>query len=447
MDLYKFKSTLTKKIWEPRLDELPRGKAWTLKSLRVAIIILRDWWEGQLALRATGLVYITLLSMVPLLALAFSVVKAFGMNNIIAPLLQNMLAPLGEKGAEVAGRLLEFVQNMRVGVLGSLGLIFLLYTVLSMIGQIADSLNYIWRVKETRPMIQRFNQYLSVLLIGPVLVVAAIGITASITDTELVRHLLQVQALGVVAYAFSQILPYILISIAFIFIYAFMPNMRVNPSAAFIGGVVAGFLWGLVGWVFASLVVTSTRYDAIYSSFAILIMFLIWIYLNWLIMLLGASVSFYVQFPEYLRLHGALKLSIRVKEKLALLVLYFISLHYRQGLPPWTIEKLSSHFNVATEAVEYVVLELERTGVLLRNNDDPPCFVPARALEIIKIIDVLNLIRTAGEEEGIEIYHLPANAKVDALIVQIDSVIDSTVENRTFSDLTDTSSAHNDKHV
>jgi membrane protein len=427
---------LRQEFWESPLDQLPRWRRALAKALRITIAVIRDWWDGQIPMRATGLVYTTLLSMVPLLAFTFSVVKAFGVNDIIAPLLNNLLAPLGEKGGEVASRILGFVQNMRVGVLGSLGLVFLIYTVLSLIGQIEDSLNFIWQVEEPRSWVQRFSKYLSVLLVGPILVVAAIGITASISSAQVVQWLLTVHPVGVVAYVASHFVPYLLVSVAFTFIYVLMPNTRVRFLAALTGGIVAGVLWQLAGAAFTSLIVGSTRYAAIYSSFAILIMFLIWIYIGWLILLMGASVSFYFQHPQYLPARGnPPKMSGRVSEKLALLVTYLVGLQYKRGLPPLGVHQLSAHLDIPSEAIAEVVSALDRQGIFLATRDEPPRFVPSRSLEAILAKEALQAVRTAGEQEGIRMSRLRPIAPVDDVVARVDEAAGRILEQITLEDL------------
>jgi membrane protein len=336
--------------------------------------------------------------MVPLLAFTFSVVKAFGVNNIIAPLLHNLLEPLGARGDQVAPRILGFVENMRVWVLGSLGLLFLIYTVISLIGQLEDALNYIWRVEEPRSWGQRFSKYVSVLLIGPILMVAAMGITASISNAHLVQMLLRVERFGELAFVGGQVVPYLLLSVAFTFLYGLMPNTHVRLLAAMTGGIAAGVLWQAAGAAFTSLVVGSTRYAAIYSSFAILIMFLIWIYIGWLIMLLGATVSFYVQHPQYLRVRSTPpRVSARVLERLSLLVTYYVGQRYRQGEKPLGVEQLSALLDVPRETISGVIGALQRDDVLLPTRDNPPRFVPGRALEAIPLADAVR----AGEREGV----------------------------------------------
>jgi len=427
---------LNRAIWDSPLEGVSAWRSALVKPARLVIALARDLLAGQVSLRATSLVYTTLLSMVPLLAFTFSVVKAFGVNNIIAPLLDQLLAPLGEKGGEIASRILGFVQNMQVGVLGSLGLVFLIYTAIALIGQIEDSLNFIWRVEEPRSWGQRFSKYVSVLLVGPILVVAAIGMTASIKSAAVVQWLLTVRAFGEIVYIASQFVPYLLVSVAFTFVYALMPNTRVRLVPALIGGIVAGVLWQLAGAVFTTLVVGSTRYAAIYSSFAILVMFLIWIYIGWLILLLGASVSFYVQYPQYMRVPSRPPtLSARVREKLALLITYLIGAQYRQGQPAIGVEQLSARLDVPRESVADVVSALQRHRILLSTRDDPPRFVPGRALEAIAVKDVLDAAREAGEPEGILMAHLPSAAEVDDTIGHAERAVARSLEQVTLQDL------------
>jgi membrane protein len=209
-----FFSRLSHTIWDPSLATRPRWTAGLIKGARIAIALVRDFLAGTLSLRATSLVYTTLLSMVPLLAFAFSVVKALGVKNVIAPLLHDLFAPLGPQGDEVATRIVGFVQNMQVGVLGSLGLLFLIYTAISLIGQIEDTFNFIWRVEQPRSWSQRFATYVSVLLVAPMLVVTATGITASISSSELVTWLLAVRPFSEIAYVLGLFVPYLLIVVA-----------------------------------------------------------------------------------------------------------------------------------------------------------------------------------------------------------------------------------------
>ncbi|VAX04186.1 Ribonuclease BN, partial [hydrothermal vent metagenome] len=291
------KQRLQSLLWDTDIQTQPKGKARLLKAARIAVAVGRDLAAGQLSLRATSLVYTTLLSLVPLLALAFSMFKAFGVHNQLEPALISLLEPLGEKGVEVARQLVQFVENIGVGVLGAVGLAVLIYTVVSTIQKIEGAFNFIWRVSTLRPLLQRISGYLSVVLLGPLLVFVAMSVMATVMSHSLVKELLTVAPLGGLYVAFSKLLPWLLISGAFTVTYLIIPNTRVRVPSALVGGAVAGLLWQAASWGFTAFVVGSTQYTAIYSSFAIIILFLIWLYISWQVLLLGASIAFYYQNP------------------------------------------------------------------------------------------------------------------------------------------------------
>jgi hypothetical protein len=179
-------------FWGPRSADLPLWKLRALRLGRTVLVLAQDFVRGQLTLRAMSLVYTTLLSMVPLLALSFSVLKAFGVSTQVQSLLLTFLAPLGEAGAELARRVAGFIDRMNVGVLGALGLALLLYTAVSLVQKVEEALNFIWHVSRPRPIGERFSRYLSVLLVGPILVFSALGITATVTSMDAVRDVLAI---------------------------------------------------------------------------------------------------------------------------------------------------------------------------------------------------------------------------------------------------------------
>src|SRR5690554_3525323 len=180
-----------------------------------------------------SLVYTTLLSIVPLLALSFSVLKALGVHQRMEPFLFQFFQPMGPEGVEMAERILGFVDNMKVGVLGSVGLGLLVYTVVSLVQKIERSFNMIWRVPEMRSMAQRFSNYLSVIMVGPLLMVSAIGISATIFSSEMVQQVMAIEPFGSLIVAVSRFTPFFLVVAAFTFVYIFIPNTRVKFRYAF----------------------------------------------------------------------------------------------------------------------------------------------------------------------------------------------------------------------
>ena len=423
-------------IWGDPLETMPPWKARLTKVVRLTTVLVRDLAFGQLNLRAMSLVYTTLLALVPLLALSFSVLKAFGVYNQLEPALAEFLAPLGEKGAEITDRIIGFVRNVNVGVLGSVGLALLLYTAVSLMQKIETSLNFIWRVAQQRSLGQRFSAYLSVLLVGPILVFAALGLTASVMSHELVRGAMTVEPVGDAVALVSRLMPYLLVIGAFTFVYVFMPNTRVRFGPALAGGVVGGVLWQTAGWAFAAFAAGATNYSAIYSSFAILILFMIWIYLSWLILLVGASVAFYVQNPQYVALSGdEPTLSNRMRERLALAVMVRVAENFVAGRAPWTLQDLAQGLGVPQPAMEQVLAGLEEGRVLTENNDDPPGYLPTRALDALKVKDLLLIVRAAGEDRHLCPAGLPASARIDDALTRMERAAEAALADLTLRDL------------
>lgn len=423
-------------VWGTREPQQAHWRTIGLRFLRTVVVLVRDLALGQITLRAMGLVYTTLLSIVPLLALSFSVLKAFGVYNQIKPILLDFLAPLGEKGEQIANNILGFIQNMNVGVLGALGLAMLLYTAVSLIQKIEESLNFIWHVPRARTLGARFSNYITVLMVGPILVFSAMGITASVMNFKAVRGLLAIGVLGQSVEILSWLMPYVLVSAAFTFVYVFLPNTRVRFSPALIGGVVGGVTWQTAGWAFAVFVASSNTYSAVYSGFAILILFLIWLYLSWLILLFGASVAFYLQRPEYLYAKGGEpRLSNRMRERLGLSVMSLIAGRFLAGRPTPSLQEFSQMLGVPTHALQVVIDALEGHDLLVQTGDEPPSYLPARDLVLISVSQVLETVRAAGEDRFLTPGHLPAPNVVDIVLDKAWQAVESSVGNMTLRDL------------
>jgi len=423
-------------VWGGHGEAANPSRRRLMRAIRLVLVLGRDVAFGQLNLRAMGLVYTTLLSLVPLLALSFSVLKAFGVYNQVEPILLNFLEPLGEKGNEITARIMQFIANINVGVLGSVGLALLLYTAVSLMQKIEESFNFIWHVSQLRSFGERFSRYLSVLLVGPILVFAAMGITATVTSMSLVREIMSAGPLEQAAQEIGRIMPYVLVIAAFSFVYAFIPNARVRLVPALAGGIAGGILWQTAGWAFATFVATSTKYAAIYSSFAILILFLIWIYVSWLVLLLGASVAFYIQHPEYLVAQaGEPRLSIRMRERLALAIMGRIGEHFIAGRPAWTLQQLTQALGVPMHVVQMVLESLESRGLLAHSGEDPPAFLLARDPSAITVGQLLDSVRAAGEDRNLKPEALPVPPQVERILAQVNQAMHTSLAEVTVKDL------------
>ncbi len=314
-----------------------------------------------------GLVYTTLLSLVPFLAVVFSVLKAFGVQHQVEPFLLQAFAPLGSQGEDFARRLIDFVNNLRVGVLGALGLAGLFYTVFSLMSQIEEALNYLWRVRRARNLARKFSDYFSLALVGPVLVFTAVALIAAAQSSWLLQPVLQIPYMGVVVTVLTQVMPFVFLCTAFTFMYKLIPYTRVTISAALIGGVTAGLLWQSVGAAFTAFVARSVYYTAVYSSFAILVVFLLWLYVGWLIVLVGGEVAYVYQHPYATRARVAWRRRGYVfRAWLALSVLAEITRRYLAKEEPWRLTEFSATLNVSTTNLEDLITELVRYNLLYR---------------------------------------------------------------------------------
>ena len=366
---------------------------WLYQMTRVSYALMRDVLAGNLTLHAMSLVYTTLLSVVPLLALSFSVLKALGVHERMEPFLYQFFQPLGPQGVEMANKILGFVDNMKVGVLGSVGLAMLVYTVVSLVQKIERSFNVIWRVPEMRSMGQRFSNYLSVILVGPLLMVSAIGVSATIFSSAIVKRLMEIEPFGSLLLTVSRLMPFMLVVCAFTFVYMFMPNTRVKLRCAVVGGVVAGISWQAGGLLFASFVAGSSKYAAIYSSFAIGIILLIWVYVNWMILLLGASITFYLQNPGSVAKRQEVRPSAELAEQAALVLMWLVCKPFSRGEPAPSQDELEYKLRVPVAFARGICEKLIRARLLSPAGDDGEMLVPGRSLELITIGTVLDAIR------------------------------------------------------
>jgi membrane protein len=365
---------------------------WMLDALRYPFAVVRDLLTGELNLRAMGLVYTTLLSLVPLAAFAFAVLKGLGVHRDLEPLIYEFLRPIGDRATELTAQFMAFVENVRGDVLGSVGLAFLLYTVVSTIQKLEEAFNFAWHVERPRSIMRRVSEYLSLMVVGPVFIVVVFSLFGAIGHHASMRWLSTHEPFGTIVRGFGVIGPFLFVTGVFTFLYSFVPNTRVRLNAALIGGLVAGLLWAASGALFARIVAASARMVAIYAGFAIFLATLIWVYLSWLILLIGAQLSFYVQNPRYLRVgQGHVRLTSSLRERLAFTVMLMVARKFVAGEPPWQLRALAEDLEIPGSALASVTRSLEQAGLLTLTEDEE--VVPARDLEGIQLTDILQAVR------------------------------------------------------
>ena len=420
-------------LWTTDLATLPFLQRTLVQTLRLAIAVGLEFRHRLLDARAAGLVYTTLLSMVPFLAVMFSVLKAFGVHHQIEPVLAQALEPLGPKGQEVTATIIGFVDNLKIGVLGVVGVAGLFYTTYSLIDKIEQALNAIWLVREGRSWTRKFADYLSAVLVGPVLVVTAFGLLASVQSNTLVQHVLEIEPLGYLMVWAAKLAPFLMLCGVFTFLYKFIPHTQVRAVSALVGGIAAALLWGIAGEVFAKFVVASAKYSAIYSSFAVLILFLLWLYTGWLIVLIGAQFSFFHQHPTaYLSRLLWQQGTYGFRERLALNLLVTLARHHLHGQRPLSPPELAIELNLPVSLVEEQVDHLVEYGLLgLMHKPEGVSLI--KPPELISVKEVLDAARD-GNPADVRI-PIDTSDPVLALLHRRDRAVEEALTGQTLRSL------------
>lgn len=307
---------------------------WSREVLHKSWVLIKDVLQSfqadQGLLRAAALTFATMLSIVPFLAVAFSISKGFGFQN--TEYIRTFLMKISAGRETVVEHIVSYINNTHVGTLGALGVALLLITVFSMLGHIEQSLNTIWGVKRQRTLTRKFSDYLSVTLVCPLLVIAALSFSASLESSVLVQKILSFSVFSYFYLAFLKLLPIVLVSLALFFVYLFIPNTRVEVKNCLVGAFLAGVLWHLVQKMFITYQIGVGKYNAIYGSFAQLPLFLIWLYISWIIILLGAEICYCIGHDQKeARGDKSGEYTLESRERIALALMIVLTRRFLKG--------------------------------------------------------------------------------------------------------------------
>lgn len=409
---------------------------WGLRLFGLIRAVLREMRDGRLGLYAASLVYTTLLSLAPLLAVCFSVLKGFGVHNMLEPFLRGFFAPLGAQGEDIVTRIVGFVDNIKVGVLGAVGIGFLLYGVIALMTKIESAFNDIWRVRHRRPFIYRVRDYLGVLLVGPLFLFLSVAMTASLQHVALLQSVIGVDLAGFASDSLVRLLPYILFALAFTMLYIVMPNTRVRILPALAAGLVTAVLWKVLGNLFGAFIAGSASTAAIYSAFAGLVIFMLWLYAGWFTVLAGGVLSYYLQNPSNQSvIWQARNLSLRVREKLAMLICAEVGRLFYRPAQPIDMPELAKRLGVPLMAVEDVTDDLVASGVLMRGGRSGRFLVPGRPFDEATVGGMLKDLRAINETGTVSFIALPSFEVVDEAVRLSDTAVQQALQGMTLKQL------------
>jgi membrane protein len=405
-----------------------------LRLLRYPYAILRDLARGEINLWAMGLVFTTLLSLVPLLAFSFAVLKLFDAHRDLEPIVYEFFRPLGRDATEITARVMEFADSVAGGVVGSVGFALLVWTLVETIRKVEDGFNFLWKVERARGITRRFAEYLALLIVGPLLLVTFLGLAHSALESRAALEAVHLPILQRLGALLQQLSPYLVVTAIFSALYRFIPNTQVRIPSALFGGVVAGVLWAASGKLFTALVIYTARLTIVYAGFAVIIAALLWTYFGWLILLIGARLAFYWQNPGYLRL-GLVepRLSAEELEAAALRMMYLIGRAHVRAAPRWRVDALARELRLPGIAIAELVRALEAVDLLARTDDDS--LIPGRDLARVPLVEVLEVARR--QRSGHAEPQIGDTQPVERLLKRIDSAWRNACAGRSVRDLVD----------
>lgn len=375
-------------------DDYQGPRRYGARFAQILLLAIRNFWNDQCMLRASALAFTTILSLVPFLALTFAVLKGFGVQNRVEPLVMEQLSGGSQ---EVATRIIDYINNTNMGSLGVFGLLALVVTVITLLGNIEEALNAVWGVEETRSLQRKFSDYLSVVVVGPILIFTAVSMTSFLQSQALVQWLVENSYAGDFLLYLLRMIPYMITWVALVFLYIFIPNTAVRIRPAILGGVLAGTCWQFVQWGYIHFQVGVAKYNAIYGTMAVLPIFMVWIYTSWLIVLFGAEMVHALQNIKIFRRElRAPAINFRLRELLALAILQDVVTAFVTGTENWTAKRLGDELELPERVLSELLDELVAGGLLLTTTGEPATYQPAREPDQIMLSDVLNILRDFG---------------------------------------------------
>jgi membrane protein len=391
-------------IWRIRLADLPFGKSFLIKQLRIIILAIRGFDEDKCFVRASSLTFYTLLSIVPVVAMFFGVAKGFGFEKI----LERRLYANFRGQEEIIEKVITFsnslLQQTQGGIIAGIGLAVLFWSALKVLNHIERSFNDIWEIKTGRSWGRKFSDYLAIMLISPILIIMSGSVTVFITtQVEQITHRIALVGMFSPFISFMlKFLPYLLIWMLFTFLYVLMPNTKVQYKAGLIGGVVAGTLYQIAQATYISFQIGAARYNAIYGSFAALPLFLLWLQISWWIVLFGAELSFANQNVDtYEYEPDSLKVSPGFKKLLTLQVVHLLIKKFANGDKPLTDSQISTLLKIPIRLLHHIVFDLVESGLvseICTTSDKELAYQPARDINQLSIQSVLEALDRKGTE-------------------------------------------------
>ena len=389
-------------IWTASLDEVRRGRALLYRLARILYATYQGFRQKDLTFRAAALTYYSVLSIVPFLAFAFSVLKGFGGYQKLLDVLRPWLKTTFEDNQTLLTgieQVLVFVDRTSTSGLGTGSVLLLVYTSISMLSTIETSLNEIWGAKSSRPVLRQVTDYTTLMVVTPLLMAAAIAFGTAAQSSGFIKFLRETMLVGTIVDFLLSLTSLVLGCVAMIALYIIMPNVKVRLSSALFGGIVGGLLWQGALLLHVKFQMGVANYNALYSGFGAVPIFLVWLYVSWMIVVIGAQLAAGHQYEQNMRqAYRAKHVDQELRETLAIALCAEVTRRYLEGCPPRTQADLAETLEVPPPTAEDVLNQLVRAGVLIRAVCGHDLgYMPARDVDDLHVADVRAAVRQLPE--------------------------------------------------
>jgi membrane protein len=389
-------------IWRLQLKNYSRVKSFFIKQLRIIVLAVRGYGEDKCKFRASALTFYSLLSIVPVIAMMFGIAKGFGFQQRVEKEILEKLKGHGEIAEQLISFSNSLLENAKGGLIAGIGVLFLLWAVIKVLSNIENSFNGIWGIKKPRHIGRKFSDYLSVMLVCPILLVLSSSATV-IISTQIEMMIIKLPLISSVKWLILlslSVLPYCTLWLIFTFLFIFMPNTKVKFKSGLVGGIVAGTVVQLVQWAYINFQVGAAKYGAIYGSFAALPLFLIWLHISWLIVLFGAELSFAHQNVDTYEFEpDCLSASHSFKRLLSLLVSQRLVKNFCNGEGPLYAAEISHKLEIPIRLVRQILFELVEAGVVSEVNKEQTkevAYQPGCEVEKLTVKYVIDALEQRG---------------------------------------------------
>ncbi|HEY8035278.1 MAG TPA: YihY/virulence factor BrkB family protein [Methylobacter sp.] len=397
---------IKKDIWLSHEEDLSSFKATIIKSIKIIILSVQGFSRDLCSLRASALTLYTLLSIVPIIAMLFGIAKGFGLEKMMK---QRLIEQIPSQET-MALQLISFAQNLLESTKGEVvagtGIVILFWTIIKVIGDIEESFNYIWKVEQGRLLSRKFSDYLSLMLLAPIILIISGSVTVFLkTQLSWFVNVIQLAEVGdwLVIRALS-LLPLVLMTGLFAFMFIFMPNRKINYKPGIIAGIVTAIMYNLAQWAYLSLQIGVSTYNAIYGSFAALPLFVALLQIGWMIVLFGCEIAFFLQnYENYQHSSEFYNLSYSLKKIIALQITHLIIKNFVPLNNPLTAAQIAKKLAIPTAIIQSILLKLMASHIIVefKNQQEYEIYQPAVDINILSISYVVNALEQCGQN------HLP----------------------------------------